>query len=636
MGFHFIVNLESVGQPRLPATLVFICLLLALATLVVYLPVRNFDFLDYDDSNYFFSNPHILNGLTWVDIKWAFTSGEAANWHPLTWLSLMLDAQLFGKGSAAPHVTNVLWHMVNAVLLFVLVRWWTGTLWRSAALAMLFAIHPLHVESVAWISERKDVLSGFFALLTLLCYTRHARDGRAWSTAYWLALFFFACGLMSKPMLVTLPFVMLLLDFWPLQRANPATLSRLFIEKIPFFVLTIASSLVTAIVQQKGGAVRTLSWIPMGNRIQNAFVAYAFYLAKTFWPFDLATPYPHPVHWPVWQVIFSVALFAVFCAMAISLRKRLPYVFTGWFWFAGMLVPVIGLMQVGMPAMSDRYMYLPSIGVFLIIIWSVAGICARWRLPRDVVAACGAILFLACALRANNQVNLWKNDQTLFGHALAVTQNNCIASLDLAFWYSNHGRIPDALVYYDNAMRMSSNDLTVLTYQKNDSAQEALYCYYTRLRLNPDDPTQLYNLANAYARLHYWDEAIRDYRHALQVTPNQPDILDNLGFALAQNKELPEATACFESVLKLTPNSAGAHNNLATIYFVQGRYREAVQQYTVASQLTPNDPRILVNLGDAYLHLSDTNAAVQNYQRALQLQPDNGPARAKLQALGVR
>ncbi len=604
------MNPPSTSKFRLSGP-TWICLLLAVATLAVYFPVGTYGFIDYDDDVYFFANPHVLYGFNWANIRWAFTSGEDANWHPLTWLSLMLDARLFGHGATAPHLINVLLHIANAILVFMVFRQMTGTLWRSAAVAMLFAVHPLHVESVAWVAERKDVLSSFFGLLALLFYARFAANDRpprvTRYTSFIFALLFFACSLMSKPMLVTMPFVLLLLDFWPLQRFSLSSSKRLLIEKIPFLLLSTAASVVTFIVQKKGGAVSTLASVPLGLRLESTFVSYARYLGKTFWPVNLATPYPPPHDWPVGLVICSVMLFVAVCLTALGLMKKLPFAFTGWFWFAGMLVPVIGLVQVGSAALADRYAYLPLIGILLIVVWGAGEICAKFQMPREVIILITALVVPACAIRAGNQVRLWKDDPTLFGHALAVTKNNYVASLDLGFWYA-----------------------------KNGQDGESLQCYSDAVRLSPDNATALYDAGNAFAKLSHWDEAIRNYRRSLQITPNQPDVRNNLGFALAQTKQWPEAIDCFQTVLKLQPNSAEAHNNLATVLFMQGDYKNAAAQFSAAQQLSPENIRFCANLARTYERLGQTNLAVKYYQEALSLQPDNPEFRAKLQSLGAQ
>lgn len=620
----------------------FICLLLVLASLAVYFPVCHFGFVDYDDSGYFFNNPHVLTGLTWPNIQWAFTNGEYANWHPLTWLSLMLDATLFGSGSAGPHVTNVLLHTGNSILVFLLIMRMTGAVWRSAAAGILFAIHPLHVESVAWISERKDVLSAFFGLLAFLCYIRYvelisdkkagnrfpveeeveaetsilncqtaqtnsAKVGASSPPAvlfYVLALFFFACSLMSKPMLVTLPCVLLLLDFWPLQRFNRRNLQRIVMEKIPFFLLTAAACVVTYIVQRNGFAVVPLSAIPFDARVGNAFVSYARYIGKIFWPTGLAAIYPYPGYWPGFIVYLSLLLFAGISLAAFDKRKRFPWLFTGWFWFVGMLVPVIGLVQVGEQAMADRYAYLPMAGILIIAVWGVGELCRARRPPRVLILATSVILFVACAWRAQNQVRTWKNDESLFGHTLAVTKDNYVAELDMGFWYSQNGNVKKALEYYNTARKMA-----------------------------PNDSSALYNVGNAFARLGDWPDAIRNYKRALQIAPDEPDVMNNLGIALAQGKQLPQAISYFQAALKLKPDFADAQNNLGSALFRQGDYVHAAEAFYAAAQNAPSNPEFVINLGDTLARLGKKPAAAECYQQALQLEPDDEAVRNKLQAL---
>ena len=682
--FHFGVN-----QPTRPFRPLydppFLCALLVVAVLAVYFPVHSFGFLDYDDDDYFFKNPHVLTGLTWPNVQWAFTAGSFANWHPVTWLSLMLDVTLFGSGPAAPHVINVLLHAANSVLLFLLFLRMTGAMWRSAAVAMLFAIHPLHVESVAWIAERKDVLCAFFGLLSLLCYARYVKGpsqtqavatgegessslvtpkpgeggssinppssvaaeslqeteprstpvpsplpmvapaqtgGRGESEGevrancpssilnplsspfYWLALFLFACGLMSKAMLVTLPFVMLLLDFWPLQRLNPATLPRLLIEKIPFFLLTAASSVVTYLVQRSGSAVISLSALPMDARVGNAFVSYVRYLAKIFYPVRLAAVYPHG-YWLGPIVFLSFVLFVGLCVAAFAIRKEFPWFLTGWFWFAGMLVPVIGLVQVGEQSMADRYAYLPLVGVLIIVVWGVGEFCRKHEPPRQAVLTLVVVLFVVCAFRARDQVLFWHDDETLFAHTLATTKHNYVAEVDMGYWYAKNGQTQQALQHYENARQSA-----------------------------PGDPTALYNVGNAFARLGDWPDAIRNYQHALQTVTNQPTIMNNLGLALAQNRQVPQAIQYFQAALKLKPNYAEAHNNLGSALFMQGNIVEAAKEFLAAAESAPDEPQYIANLGDTLVRLGKKAEAAQCYQKALQLDPNNGIVRGKLEQLG--
>jgi tetratricopeptide (TPR) repeat protein len=581
----------------------FACLLLAAMTLIVFWPVTRCDFINYDDPDYFTSNPHVLTGLALGNVLWAFTTGHASNWHPLTWLSLMLDAELFGKNPFGPHLVNLLFHAANTALLFLLLRKLTVATWRSAFVAALFALHPLHVESVAWIAERKDVLSTLFALLALWSYARYATDGCRRSFAF--ALIFFALGLMAKPMLVTLPFVLLLLDWWPLQRIS--NLRRLFLEKIPFFLLSSVSSVITFIVQQKGGAVAALMKFSMVERIENAFVSYTRYLGKTFWPEALANPYPHPGHWELSLVIFSVALIGGLSALAVISARKFPFVFTGWFWFIGILIPVIGLVQVGNQAMADRYSYLPLTGIFIIFAWGLNEACVNRHVPKPAVVFLAAIILFAAGWQTRSQLVYWQNSGTLFRHTLAVTENNYIAWNDLGTYLSSRGQVP-----------------------------EAMDCFQKSLKINPGNADALYNLGNADTKLGKVDEAISNYHRAMQIDPNHADVLANLGFALAAKKQFDEAVTCFELALQLDPDSADAHNNLATVLFIQHRFVEAAQHYREAIRLTPGNPQIYANLGDALARQGQLAEAIQNYQTALRLNPDDARTRAKLQALGAQ
>ncbi|MGO9476350.1 MAG: tetratricopeptide repeat protein, partial [Limisphaerales bacterium] len=586
----------------------FLCLLLVAVTLAVYWPVIHCESLNYDDPDYFTSNVHVQAGLTLPGVIWAFTTGHASNWHPLTWLSLMLDVDLFGKGPAGPHFTNLLFHLANTVLLFLLLRQMTSAPWRSAMVAALFALHPVHVESVAWISERKDVLSAFFGLLALWFYAGYARRvaGDQWpafappdsspvtrhpSRFYWLALVFFACGLMSKPMLVTLPFVMLLLDWWPLQRVTgdqwqvPGIL-RLFREKWPFFVLSAISCGVTFIVQQAGGAVTPLARVPLAERLGNVFVSYARYLELTFRPEPLAVIYPYPGHWSIRLVLCSAALFMGLGIVAVCWRRKHPFATVGWFWFAGMLVPVIGLVQVGVQAMADRYTYLPLTGLFILLVWGVGAIGRVLKVPNPPMFFLAVIILAACAWRTRGQLGYWRDNETLFRHTIAVTKENYVALNNLGSSLSRQGRLGEATNYYLES-----------------------------LRINPDNPDVLYNWGNAMTRLGRLDEAIGSYRHALQIDPKRDDALNNLGFALAAQKQFADAIECFEAALKLNPDYADAHNNLGTVLFMQHQFDGAVQHFREAVRLDPGNPQLYANLADALVKQAQIPEAVRCYQQ---------------------
>jgi tetratricopeptide (TPR) repeat protein len=363
---------------------------------------------------------------------------------------------------------------------------------------------------------------------------------------------------------------------------------------------------VTFVAQQKGGAVAALTKYSLSVRIENAFVSYARYLGKTFWPSPLAVPYPHPGHWPFGLVLLAVALFAGLCAAAVWQGRKLPFVPVGWFWFVGTLVPVIGLVQVGYQSMADRYTYLPLIGVFLVLVWGAGEACVHWHVPKLLSAFSAVLVLAACAWQTRMQLGYWQNNETLFRHALAVTENNYIADVNLGTWLSNHGQIPEAMDLFHKALRIS-----------------------------PNDPDVLYNLGNAFAKTGDWDNAIVNYRLALQITPDQADILDNLGQALWVKKQCAEAVTNFQAALKLDPESASAHNNLATVLFIEHRFDEAAQHYREALRLTPDDPQIHVNLGDTLVRLGRKAEAEQCYRTALRLKPDDPKIKAKLQALGA-
>jgi Tfp pilus assembly protein PilF len=447
------------------------------------------------------------------------------------------------------------------------------------------------------------------------------------SRCYFLCLFSFALGLMSKPMLVTLPFVMLLLDWWPLRRVsgvrcqvtsipirerhmalNPqlSTLNQLVVEKIPFFALSAVSCLVTFLVQQKGGALKSLTKYSVSARTGNAFVSYARYLEKTFWPVSLANPYPYVKHWPWEYLLPAVALLAGLCVAAVWLGRKYPFGFTGWFWFVGTLVPVIGLVQVGGQSMSDRYSYLPLVGLFVILAWGGWELWSRWRLPQSFLVLAVLLLLAAGAWQTRIQVGYWQNTEQLFRHALAVTQNNHMAWNNLGIYLSSQGQVT-----------------------------EAMDCYAKSLQIDPDNSDALYNLGNAFARSGNLDGAMDNYRRALQIAPTRTDILNNLGIALASQKQFTDATACFEKALKLNPDYADAHNNFATVLFIQKRFDEAIRHLREALRLTPDNPQIYSNLGDALMKQGQTAEAVRCYQEALRLKPGDPKIKARLQSLGA-
>ena len=415
---------------------ILVCLFLVMATLAVYWQVQNFDFVNFHDDDYVYENRHVKEGLTLESVTWAFTTIHAGNWHPLTWLSHMLDSHVYGMNSGRHHLTNLLFHIANTLLMFMVFRKMTDSLWQSGFVAGLFALHPLHVESVAWVSERKDVLSTFFWMLTkwsYIWYVEHPVVRR-----YILVVLFFALGLMSKPMLVTLPFVLLLLDFYPLNRfqfqqsdgsANAQQKSialRLILEKTPLFVLVAMSSAITFYAQKHGGAVASLKVIPLKARVANALVSYANYIGKMVYPSKLTVLYPHPGMLPWWKIAGACFLLVSISFLAIRVVKQSPYFAMGWLWYLGTLVPVIGLVQVGSQSMADRYTYVPLIGIFIIIAWGIPELVAQWRYRKIWLATLATVILTILMAMTWKQVGYWKNSITLFEHTLKVTTNNAL------------------------------------------------------------------------------------------------------------------------------------------------------------------------------------------------------------------
>jgi Flp pilus assembly protein TadD len=592
-------------QSSLLAHPAFICALLGVVTFALFWPVRSFDFISLDDSDYVTGNPHVKAGLTWEGVVWAFGIGRVHNWHPLTWLSHMLDAQLFGTGAAAPHVINVLFHIANSILLFLLLRSATGAHWRSAFVAALFAWHPLHVESIAWISERKDVLSTLFWLLTLWAYSRIQKSDIGGprlvfaSGYYWMALLFFVLGLMAKPMLVTLPFVMLLWDVWPLgrwkfevQRPRFNVLARLLVEKTPFFALSAASCVITVLSQKK--AIQNFTYFPLETRIENAFVSYVRYLGKMFWPSDLTLPYPpHPGHWPMALTVFSVALVLGLCAAALWLGRKQPFVLTGWFWFLGTLVPVIGLVQVGIQSLADRYTYVPLIGAFIVLVWGVAFFTMGMDLPKFAAGTVSVAVLVACAARTHGQLTYWRNSETVFGHAIAVNPRDPLAQYSLGFHLFEKGRLLEAIAHYRIALELNPlsvellSDLGAALDQVGDTT-EAIEKLTQALRIAPDHALTHYRLANALDKVGQRNEAIEQYRLAVQHQPDFIEARNNFAVALFRASKVEEAIVQFREAVRFQPTNANAHFNLARALTGTGRRDEAVTNLLETLRLQPD------------------------------------------------
>jgi protein O-mannosyl-transferase len=574
-------------------------------TLVVFSRLAKHDFVNYDDPGYVTENRNVRSGLTRDGLAWAFRTTAEANWHPLTWLSHMLDCQLYGLNAGAHHLTSLLFHAANTLLLFVVLSRMTGTVWRSALVAALFALHPLHVESVAWVAERKDVLSAFFWMMTLGAYARYVERPRL--ASYVPVLVFLALGLMAKPMLVTLPFVLLLLDFWPLRRLpmqgreGMADLNRrdgfgvwdrgVLLEKIPLVLLAAASSLVTFSVQKSGGTVVSAEALPLTLRVSNAIISYGSYILKMFWPSGLAVFYPSRAAIG-WELPVSVMLIAGVSILVIRALRRRPYLAVGWFWYLGTLVPVIGLVQVGEQAMADRYTYIPLIGLFIMIAWGVPELLHGTRYAKTALGFSGAIVLAALAVCTWFQLGYWKNSVTLFKHAIEVTDGNRLAELNLGAALVSQGRLQEAVAHYRDVLRRS-----------------------------PDLAEAHVNLGATMAAMGNLEQAIDHYQQALEIMPDAAEAHNNLGAALMTKGELDRAATHLAEALRIKPGYAEAQLNLGKVLARQGRVDDAVAHYFEALRIRSDYPEAQAHLGVALVAQGKFEEAKRHFSLALQMNP---------------
>ncbi len=593
-----------------------VLILLAL-TGSAYFGVSHCGFTTFDDPDYVTQNPYVKQGLTPASIHWAFTEFHSSNWHPLTWFSHMLDVQFFGQQAAAHHWHNVLLHSLNAVLLFLLFTRLTGFAGRAFVVAALFALHPLHVESVAWVAERKDVLSTFFGLLALTAYSRYATEskvpGLKSKVWYAAALMGFAFGLMSKPMLVTWPCVMLLMDLWPLRRIEFSTLNpqrsilkRLVWEKLPFFALSIVSSAITMHAQGTGRSVISLDWLPFEVRIGNSLAAVFDYLARTFVPLKLAVFYPFPVEVPWGKALLTIVILGVLFAIAIRCRKTEPALFVGLAWFCGTLVPVIGLVQVGMQASADRYVYIPHIGLFVALVWGVCRFAAS--VPRFRLLAGGAtgLALLMCWLLTIQQVKVWRNDFTLFEHAKNVTERNYIALTIYGKQLADQGKNEAALSCYEEALRIQpryavGHYVSAEAYRNLGRTNDALANYNQALQLDPFHVESLNSRGALFSSLKQYDEAERDFSKAIELMPMFVLPQFNLGVVLQHQGKLAAAGERFKKYLKLEPKSAKAWTLLGDVEFRQGKLESAIAAYRKSLSFEPDRSEAQFGLACAFV-----------------------------------
>jgi len=579
--------------------------LLVIAILLVYGRVVNFDFVNYDDHRYITRNPLVQQGLTWNNIAWAFSTFEVANWHPLTWLSHMLDCDLFAQADGwqwpgGHHLMNVLFHLANTLILFSLLRRMMRSLWPSALVAALFALHPLHVESVAWVSERKDLLSTCFGLLALWAYVRYVE--KPILLRYLLIILCFALSLLSKPMLVTLPLLLLLLDFWPLRRIaiehsesrHPRTIPQLVLEKLPLLALSAASCVMTILAQSHGQAISSVEQVSLFARVENALVGYLVYIVQTIWPVRLSPLYPLPASRPIWQVAAVAVVMALITIFAASRSRKRPHLIVGWLWFIGTLVPVIGLVQVGSQAHADRYTYVPLIGLFIMVAWSLPEPDRAKPVPMRLSAISSiAILFVLSAL-AWKQVGYWRDSVTLSMRAITVTDPNAVAHFNLANALVEHGDLDGAVEHFQAAS-------TIM----------------------PEWADTHFNLGNTLARQNKLDQAIAEYQAALKHRPRFVDAMIGLGIALARRGDFDQAINELSSAQAIDPGNASVHVNLGNVLARAGRLDEAIAHYHRAVALDSHDADTYFYLGNALARRNSLDEAMTQFAEALRLDPGN-------------
>jgi len=620
-----------------------VSVLIVLVTVAAFWQVKDHDFLNYDDPPYITENPFVQSGLNLRSITWAFTNTAIVGyWHPLTWLSHMLDCQLFGLDPRWHHFSNLGFHVLNTLLLLLFLARVTGSLWPSAMVAALFALHPLHVESVAWAAERKDVLSTFFWLLTMWAYVWYL--DRPNLKRYSLVLLAFALGLMAKPMLVTLPVVLLLLDFWPLGRlqvppaaagAQPQTpLSadtrraalRLILEKVPLLALAALFSLLTVLTQREAMAPLTVASLYL--RVANALISYLVYLGKTVWPLNLAAFYPHPldnVSW--WQAAAAALALLGFSLLAWREARRRPYLAVGWFWYLITLLPVIGLLQAGEQAMADRFTYVPLIGIFIIMSWGALDLTAGWRWQRPALAATAGLLILACTILTWRQVGYWRDNKTLFEHANQVTDNNFVAYIHLVHAYGELGKVAEAKDMFAKAVKFRPKDKNAyndlgMAYSNAGRSEEAIAMFHQTIQIAPTFAPAYNNLGIEYGKQGKIDEAIEMFQKAVQLNPNLVETYNNLGKAYALQGKSEEAIAAFDRAIDTYPYFAPSYSNLGIQYGTQGKVDDAIRMYRKAIRLDPKFAEAYNNLGVAYLNQGKPGEAITLFAKAIQVQPD--------------
>lgn len=598
----------------------------------IYGQTVGFGFINFDDNQYVYENPFVFSGLSWTTIKWAFTEFHSANWHPLTWLSHQLDATLFGLNAGAHHATNVIFHLINSILAFIVFQNYTKSFWKSAIVAALFAVHPMHVESVAWISERKDVLSTMFWLLTIWTYFGYVEKGKN-RNCYLLTLLFFILGLMSKPMLVTLPFVLLLLDFWSLERLkNLKDLKPLIIEKIPFFALSIVSSYITILAQKSSGAIQNLEVLPFQTRILNAVSAYAKYIISLFYPVNLSVWYPYDENFSVLEIAGSIILLFVITALCFWQIKKRKYLIVGWLWFLGTLVPVIGIVQVGAQPMADRYTYIPYFGLFIMLVWGLADLFTYLKINRKTVLIFSVIVLLILSFLSFRQTALWKNDETLYAHSLSVTKDNYLIQQNYCHFLMLKDRLNEAENYCRQSIEVKPryaeaiNTLGIIQFKRGQYA-EAAESFGKTLEIAPGYKEIYFNYSNALSLSGKPVEAEEQLAKAIVFTPPNAnpvvwiETLSNLAAAYGKAEKFENAAENYVRILQIAPERADIRANYALTLYRLKKLDEAQDQIEYAIRQNPDLPDSYNNYGLILLEKNEKEKALEQFEKALKLKP---------------
>jgi len=618
-----------------------ICFTLMMIILVVFWQVRSFEFIGYDDDRYVTHNHHVQRGLAKESVIWAFTAFHASNWHPLTWLSHMLDVKFFGLNPAGHHLTNLFFHVLSTLMLFFILKSMTGMVWKSSVVAALFAVHPLHVESVVWVAERKDVLSVFFGMAALWAYVRYTKQPVL--SRYLPILLLFALGLMSKPMLVTLPFVLLLLDYWPLGRipfppsANAnlkmtgflktlcpgSPIYCLVLEKVPFFLLSAASSVVTLMAQRQ--EIASHQSLHLSERMANAVVAYVGYIIKMIWPYPLAVFYPYPKDVLLWKSA-GAGLFLIFISVIVIKKFReFPYLLVGWCWYLGTLVPVIGLVQVGLQSMADRYTYMPLIGLFIIIAWGLPDLIIHWRFRRIALTVAAVIVLSLLSAVAWFQLHHWRNSVTLFEHTLAVTRDNYVMHNNMGAVLAEKGKTAEAAEHYREALKIKPDDAEARYNLGNimlrqGQFENALVQYAEVLRHKPDFASAHNNAGIALSSLGKETEAVPHFQEALRIDPQLEGARVNLEKALSKVQK-PRGEGVSIPGSQADPASAAGQMHAGLSFVSRGRMEEAIPHFREALRINPNLAEAHVSLGLALAHRQKLDEAVVHFRKAAKLKP---------------